>query len=191
MVAEAKVKKRLWTYSKMPQWDGQTRYELYDGELLEMPSPNLRHQDIVGSLYLLLMQYAREHDAGKVYLSPVDLYVSETRVFIPDLMFVTKERLGTERIEREDGQCLIAPPDLIVEIISPSTAHNDRVRKTKIYAEFGVAHYWIIEPEHKTLEALTLENGRYTLHGSFSEEDTFAPALFPGLQIPLATVFAA
>lgn len=189
MVAELKTEKQSWTYSELLALDDERRIELYDGEIFEMGSPTLWHQGLILRLAMLLELWARENNAGKVYLSPVDLYISERQFLIPDLCFYTRERMENERIEREDGRCLVAPPDLVVEIISPSSVLNDRSRKTKIYADFGVRNYWIIEPELKTIDAFALENNRYWLAGSFTEEDTLESALFPGLQISLAALF--
>ncbi len=188
MVAELK-EKRSWTYSELPETSDERRVELYDGEIIEMGSPTLWHQKLLLRLTMLLELWAREHDGGEVYMSPVDLYVSERQFLIPDLCFYTSERMKSERVEREDGRCLVAPPDLVVEIVSPSSVLNDRSKKTKIYADFGVGNYWIIEPELKTIDVFVLENNRYWLQGSYTEEDTLDSALFPGLQIKLATLF--
>lgn len=154
-----------------------------------MGSPMVWHQELLFRLAVLLELWARENNAGKVYMSPIDLYVSEQQFLIPDLCFYTRERMENERIQREDGRCLVAPPDLVVEIVSPSSARNDRVRKTRLYAEFGVSHYWIIEPERQTLETLELKDARYSLVATLTEEDTLESSLFPGLQISLAALF--
>jgi Uma2 family endonuclease len=184
MVAEATRTPRRWTYSELQAQGDERRVELYDGELVEMTSPTLRHQHILAELYLILRLFTRDHDLGRVYISPHDVYISETRFFEPDLSFVSQERLQSERIEREDGACLVAPPDLIVEVISPSTGRNDRVKKFN-------------DPDEKTFQAFNLENGRYVAEAALtavSDEDGpadefFAPTLFPGLHIPLAPLF--
>ena len=185
---------KIWTYSELQARDKERgeerREEVYDGELCIMSSPKLRHQKILLALAMLLELYAREHAAGQVYIAPVDLYISETSFFEPDLMFVAQARLDSERIEREDGACLVAPPDLIIEIVSDSTGRNDRVKKFNAYESFGVRHYWLVDPDEKTLLAFELREGRYTREAALTDEDTFAPALFPGLQIPLAPLFA-
>lgn len=192
MVAETTIEsvKRQWTYSDVAALEGERRIELYDGELVELKTPNLRHQELLGRLLFTLECWGRKHEAGEVYLSPVDLYVSETNCYNPDLMFFRQERFANERIEREDDACLVAPPDLAIEIVSAATAHNDRFRKFNRYAEFGVAYYWLIDPEAAGLQAFVLKNGRYAVEAALAEEDPFEPALFPGLQISLAQLFA-
>lgn len=192
MVAEttaSSVQEKQWTYSDLEGWEDGRRREIYDGELAEMGSPTLKHQLIIRRLLFILELWLQGRNEDHIYLSPVDLYVSETKCYIPDLMFVRHERFANERIERENGACVVAPPDLVVEILSPSTARNDRFRKFNIYADFGVSHYWIIEAEAEGLQAFTLENGRYVLTASLAAEDTFEPALFPDLKIPLAQLF--
>ncbi|HEX8237482.1 MAG TPA: Uma2 family endonuclease [Abditibacteriaceae bacterium] len=195
---------RCWTYSELLAQGSERRVELYDGELVEMTAPKLIHQELLLELATLLRTWSKEHNTGKVYVAPHDLYISERKFFEPDISFVRRERFATERIEREDGACLVAPPDLIVEIISPSTARRDRVDKLNAYAEFGVAHYWIVDPEDKTVLAYVLTDGRYTVEAALCAEaivdeqsgeasppdEIFTPSLFGGLQISLKTLFA-
>lgn len=196
MVAQSSTRNdvRHWTYEALQQRDdaegSERREELWDGELLEMTSPRLIHQKILQRLYYILENHVREQNLGILYIAPHDLYVSATRFFQPDLSFVSRERLENERIEREDGQCLVAPPDLCVEVVSPSTARRDRVDKVNAYAQFGVRHYWILDPEEGSLQAFVLDNGRYALEAALSDENTFAPSLFPDLQIELSSIFA-
>lgn len=188
MVSAAIPQFKTWTYDELVALNDETRWEGYDGELFEMSSPTVMHQKIIGRLYRSLMAWVDEN-GGQVHLSPIDLLVSQTRFFVPDLCYYTAERVQNERIERDDGRCLIAPPDLIVEIISPSTARNDRVRKTRLYAEFGVRNYWIIDPELKTIETFALQDGFFVLRAAFAENDILESPLFPGLQTPLETLF--
>ncbi len=194
MVAESSTRSDIqWTYDQLLQRDladgRERREELWDGELLEMTSPRLLHQEVLLTLATLLRSWAREHNLGKIYIAPHDMYVSSTRFFQPDLSFVSRERFETERIEREDGQCLVAPPDLCVEVVSPSTARRDRVDKVNAYAQFGVRHYWILDPDERTLQAFVLDNNRYALEAALTDENTFAPSLFPNLQIALHQIF--
>lgn len=195
MVAQSSTRNDVqsWTYEDLRQRDladdCERREELWDGELLEMTSPRLIHQKILQRLNFLLENHVRERDLGVLYIAPHDLFVSPTRFFQPDLSFVSQARFATETIERADGQCLIAPPDLCVEVVSPSSARRDRVDKVNAYAQFGVRHYWILDPDEKTLQAFVLENGRYVVEAALTDENSFAPTLFPELQIVLAEVF--
>lgn len=182
------------TYDELASREGERREELYDGELVEMTAPRLIHQEVLRRLLRILEAQIEAGNDGKIYIAPHDVYVSPTRFFQPDLSFVRRARFAAERIEREDGACLIAPPDLIVEIVSPSTARRDRVDKVNAYAAFGVRHYWIVAPEERTLHAFALLEGetpRYLLEAALGDDDTFAPSLFPNLKIDLAALFAA
>jgi Uma2 family endonuclease len=163
--------------------------EIYDGELIEMPSPKILHQMIVLRLAILLQAWA-DKNGGKVYLSPTDFLMRNGRIAIPDLSFVRAERLDSERIEREDGQCLIAPPDLIIEVLSPGTARHDRLRKTHLYAQAGVARYWLIDPDAQSFEALFLEGARFAIEATAAIEDqTVAAPGFADLIIDLEALF--
>jgi Uma2 family endonuclease len=195
---------RGWTYSELLARGDERRVELYDGVLVEMTAPKLIHQKVLRYLVIALESWAEPRNAGEIYIAPHDLYISERKFFEPDISFVRRERFASERIEREDGACLVAPPDLIVEIVSPSTARRDRVDKLNAYAEFGVAHYWILDPEEKTVLAYSLENGHYRVEAALCVEaivdertgevtppaESFAPSLFAGLQISLKPLFA-
>lgn len=188
MVAEAAfAAPKKWTYDEVSH-DEEHPVECYDGELFDMSSPTIRHQTIVGQLYAALLLWSREH-GGRVFVSPIDLLVAPSQFLVPDLCFYAAARAG-QRIEREDGRCLVAPPDLIVEVVSPSTARNDRVRKIRIYADFKVENYWIIEPERGTLEAFRLQDQTYFLQNGFTDEDVLKSPLFPGLELSLQTLFS-
>jgi len=181
--------KKQWTYTELAALDNEVRYEMYDGELIEMTAPKLKHQRLLRRLLKRMETIVENGDLGELYMPPHDLYISETTFFEPDLSFVRRERFADETIERGDDACLIAPPDLVIEVISPSTARNDRVKKFSAYAKFGVRHYWLFEPEEKTLIAYVLMNGLFTAEASLTEEDAFAPSLFPGVTINLAELF--
>lgn len=181
MVAEPLTKRKIWTYDEVRAIDDDVLRELHDGEIYEVPSPTLNHQDLIGRLYLLLMSWARQH-GGKAYLSPVDLYVSQTECYIPDLVFYSATQMQSGEVERDSKRLRVAPT-LIVEILSPSTARNDRTTKTRAYANFGVAHYWILDPVAQTLEAYELSESRYALAGAIGAGESYAPATFPDLTI--------
>ena len=181
-----------WTYDDLAQLHDEKRYEVYDGELLELPSPTIRHQKILRALIKHFEAWLSQTNAGELYISPVDLRLSSGRTVIPDLMFARRERFDAgERIEREDGQCLIAPPDLIIEVLSPATARHDHNTKRGYYADFGVRHYWLLDLDAHTLQAFTLDNARYFWDGTWERDDTFTLDAFPGLQLAISDVFAA
>lgn len=188
MIAEPPVfTAKKWTSEEVSAIPDDVRRELYDGEIYQMPSPILQHQSIILRLAFLLELYARQF-GGKVFLSPLDLFVSEERYFIPDLMFYGAQKMATGEVEADPKRLRVAP-DLIVEIISNSTAVNDRVRKYRAYAEFGVPFYWIVDPAVRTFHAFRLENKRYVDEAVLGDDESFSPQLFPGLEVSLTEVF--
>lgn len=188
MIADAPVfTPKKWTSAQVSAIEDDVRRELYAGEIYEMPSPTLNHQDLILRLAILLTLWARQN-GGKVFLSPVDMFVDEETYFIPDLVFYGAAKVATGEVEA-DPKRLHTAPDLIVEILSPSTACNDRVRKYRAYAEFGVPFYWIIDPAERVFQAYRLENGRYVDEAVLGGDEAFSPALFSGLEVSLTEVF--
>lgn len=182
----------LWTYDDLLRENTEIPTELWDGEIHEMTSPLLQHQNVVFRLAYRLETWVLNGNGGKVFVSPIDLFLSSRRVFVPDVCFYRRERWESdERIVHEDERRLIAPPDVIIEVLSPSTARTDRVLKMSAYAEFGVAHYWLLDPTLQSFEAFVLDKGRYALEGALAESGEFAPANFPELKFDLSALFAA
>ncbi|MBI4409342.1 MAG: Uma2 family endonuclease, partial [Gemmatimonadetes bacterium] len=138
---------RRWSYSEFARLpnDGN-RYEVIAGELCVTPAPTTPHQRIIGNLYYLLRGFVDEHDLGSVWLSPVDVLLAEGDYLEPDLVFVRREREG---IISERG--IEATPDLVIEVLSESTAERDRGLKRERYAYFGVPQYWIVDPGSRTV----------------------------------------
>lgn len=123
----------------MPE-DGR-RYEIVEGELIVSPSPRPRHQLIVGRLTRFLGEIAAE-GLGEVFPAPLDVVLDDRNVFEPDVLFVRSERLGIVSETNVQG-----PPDLVVEVLSESTRDDDLGRKLEAYNRFGVAEYWVVDPD--------------------------------------------
>jgi Uma2 family endonuclease len=132
-----------WTYeefARLPR--DRNRYEVIAGELYVTPAPGGLHQRIVTELTVALEIHNRAHGLGRVLVGPIDVLFAEGDYLEPDLVFVRRERLG---IVRERG--IEAAPDLVVEVLSPSTANRDRTLKRDRYIHFGVPQYWIVDAE--------------------------------------------
>ncbi len=169
-------------YAALPD-DGR-RYELIDGELVMTPSPGFPHQWVVGRLFVTLDEHVRSRKLGIVFLSPLDVILSERSAPQPDIGFVDRagEALITDRgIE--------GAPHLVVEVLSPSRPAHDLVTKRRLYREHGVPHYWIADPERRTLEGLVLGREDYALEAQFSGDEVASLRPFPALAIPLAEVW--
>jgi len=143
--------KRLWTVDDLADLpdDGQ-RYEIIDGELFVTPAPSLRHQEAIAELHVLLRAYLSRERVGHAYFAPADIVFSRTRAVQPDLLVMPL--VGERRPERfEDvGRLLLA-----IEVLSPTTARADRVAKRPIFRDEGVAEYWIVDLDARTIERST------------------------------------
>jgi Uma2 family endonuclease len=126
-------------YCRLPS-DGK-RYEIIDGELFVTPSPFRPHQRVVTRLTRYLSTFVEENELGEVFVAPFDVVFSRFDVVEPDLLYVSKGRLSVLTEKNVQGA-----PDLVVEVLSPSTAETDRTIKLKLYARYGVQEHWIIDP---------------------------------------------
>jgi Uma2 family endonuclease len=179
------VPKLLMTYADYAALpDDGRRYELYEGEIEMTPAPSTRHQLAIKNLLFLLEGYLRAHGAGVIIPSPVDLILSNTTVLQPDLVVVLR---GREQIITERG--VEGPPNLVIEVLSPSTAARDRQSKAQLYARYGVKHYWIADPDARRIESYELDSGAYALRRSVDQAGALETDLFPGLRIPGAAIW--
>ncbi len=121
-------------------------HQLINGELVISPAPNPEHQIISSTLNDILKSEAKKTH-GLVLYAPVDLYIDKRNVFQPDLIFLSKEKRNFLTKKGLEG-----PPELVVEIISPSNSYTDRYEKKNAYLKFGVREYWIVDPANQTLE---------------------------------------
>ena len=156
------------------------RYEVIDGELFVTPPPLEPHQRAAGTLHGYLWPYVHQRQLGRVYTAPLGVVLDDENGVQPDLVYVARERLG---IIAERG--IEGAPDLVVEVLSPSTRARDRGIKMRRYAAAGIPHYWIVDPRARTLEAYQLGEQGYELTGREGAGSTFRPTLFPGLEIPI------
>lgn len=168
-------------YVLMPD-DGQ-RYELIDGELCVVPSPNFPHQQLLSELHLLMGPYVRRH-GGVLLFSAFDVILSPTNVVQPDMLYVSAEHRS--RVERRG---LNGAPDLAVEVLSDFSKRRDEVVKRALYERFRVAEYWVIDPEAKTVKVFRLANGKYADAILLREGDVLMSPLFPELQLPVGSIF--
>lgn len=161
----------------------ETRAELIEGEIYMVPAPFVPHQRIVRNLYDGLAGFARGKRLGEVLFSPVDVVLSRGCVLQPDLVFVSRQRASIVR-DRIEGA-----PDLVVEVLSPSSDVRDRKVKRDLYARHGVPEHWIVDPDARTVEALVLRDGAYALLAIFEAGDVVDTETLPGLKLPVARVF--
>ncbi|MGQ9532936.1 MAG: Uma2 family endonuclease [Desulfotomaculales bacterium] len=170
-------------YLRLPD-DGR-RYEILEGVLEVTPSPTTAHQRVVRNLFSALHAHVQRHGLGEVLFAPLDVVLSRFSVTQPDLLYVC-----SARSEILTEAHVAGAPDLVVEVVSPSTSSLDRVTKAQVYARYGIPHYWVVDPAAKTVEEFRIQRGIYLLVRRWEGREIFAPALFPGLEIDLTVVFA-
>ncbi len=164
--------------------DDGRRYELIEGEIQMAPAPGTQHQRISRNLEVLLHLHVQERRLGEVLDAPVDVILDRGTVVQPDLLFVSTPRLGMISRRGVEG-----PPDLVVEILSESTQSLDRGAKRQAYARYGVAHYWIVDPEARVIAELVRRDNEYELRATHAAPGTCRTILFPDLDLDLARVF--
>ncbi len=183
MTAALEQRAKRWTYEEYYKLEDEQRYEVIDGRLLMAPAPGTWHQDWVGNLYYLLRPRVRKMTLGRLFISPVDVVLDPENVVQPDLVFVAAKNLGI--IEK---RAIFGTPDLLVELLSPSSVRRDRYTKMNLYARFGVKEYWIGDPANRSLEILTLKEGRYELRCSADEMGKLNSLVLNGLKFDLGEI---
>ncbi len=160
------------------------RFEVIEGELVVNPPPDLLHQAVVANLMLSVGAWVKRHGLGHVVPAPVGIVLDDANGVVPDLVYVSRERAA---ILRPRG--IFGAPDLVVEVLSPSTEARDRGVKLQRYAAAGVPHYWLVDVRGRALEAYGPSGQGYELAGRFAAGEVFRPEPFPGLAIPVEELF--
>lgn len=160
--------------------DNDRRYEVVDGELYVTPPPVWQHQYELSNLQWFVTTRVKTHRLGKVVSAPTGLVLDGENGIQPDLMFVSSDR---DHIITGNG--VEGAPDLVVEVLSPSTEARDRGLKLRRYEASGVPHYWIMDTNGPRIEERVLGEDGYRLVGTFGPGELFRPTIFPGLEIPL------
>lgn len=176
----------LLSYDDYAAIDDDRRYEVIDGVLLLTPAPSAFHQAL---LYELAVQFAPLRARGTVLFAPSDVVFRSERpamVLQPDLFFVRRER---QEIVTEAN--LRGAPDLVVEVLSPSTSRRDLRDKRLIYARFGVAEYWIVDAKTRQVRVFRARpEADYAEPVMFGVGDRVETILAPGFALDVAALFA-
>ena len=175
-----------WTYNHYAALsdDGQ-RYEIIDGVLYMAPSPSDFHQSTVSLLVTYLTIHVQFKGLGRVYPAPFDVQLAPNVVVQPDVLVVLNE--NSEKITHSR---IIGPPDLVVEIVSPSTAAYDRMKKRNTYARASVREYWIVDPLVQNIEVLVLEDSIYRSVGIFTGNHTLPSQVVPEFPVQVMQFFS-
>ncbi len=183
---ELALQRRLTAKDLAALPDDGNRYEIIGGQLFVSPSPTYRHQFVSMKLGNALDAYLTSTNAGTVIAAPMDVYLSEHDVVQPDLLVVLNARTD---IIQDRG--IAGAPDLVVEIVSPSSATTDYLRKSKLYERNGVQEYWIVDPVAATMSVQRLTDGSFVLEAELDRNDTVRSSLLGDFDLDLSLIFLA
>lgn len=186
------AKKDRYTFADCLTWGENERIEIINGETVMMaPAPSRAHQEISGEIFRQLANYL-EGKKCKVYHAPFNVRLFEqegdtpedvTTVIQPDITVVC------DRNKLDDNGCKGAP-DMIIEILSPSSLRHDRFVKLGLYQRAGVREYWIVDPENQSVQVLTLTSGLLLPHEEYGRGDVAKVNVLDGCFVELSKVFS-
>jgi len=183
MAATLEKKAKRWTYEDYYKLQDDQRYEIIGGHLLMTPAPDTWLQDWLGDLYTLIRSFVKMNKLGRLFFAAVDVVLDQENTVQPDLVFVSAQNAGIIQT-----RAIFGTPDLLVEVVSPSSARRDRSQKMKLYARFGVKEYWIGDAGKRSLEVLTLQEGRYALYCAAQGRGQVSSLVLTGLKFDVAEI---
>jgi Uma2 family endonuclease len=164
----------------------QYYYEIINGEMIQESAPSPIHQEVLRNLLFGLETFNRQHRKGSIFCAPIDVYLDEYNKTQPDIIFLTNEKRS---VITKDG--ITGVPDLIIEIISPTSVIRDRIEKKNLYERMSVGEFWLVDPQNSTIEIYTLQDNRYELLSAATTfEGELKSGLFEGLSINLTDIFS-
>ena len=173
-----------FTYEDYLNTPEDKRYELLDGELIMVSSPNIPHQRTEMELAFRVIGFVKRHDLGVVLFAPTDVILSDTDVVQPDLLFISRERMHIISHNAIHGA-----PDLVVEILSPSTARRDLTYKRRLYAKHGVKEYWQVNIDERRVTVLSLGDNDYEVAAIYGSGETLTSPVLPGFALAVDEIF--
>ena len=159
-------------------------YELINGIIVKKQAPSPQHQKAVSQLVTIFNNFVLEKQLGDVYPSPIDVFFDNHNNAQPDVLFIRKDR---QFIITKDG--IQGHPNLVVEVLSPSTFRNDRKEKMNLYLRFGVSEYWIVDPKNQSVEVYVLENDVYDMRYFAIETGDIESKVLEGLKFEVSKIF--
>ena len=180
MISTEKKKYIYADYAKLPEG---APYQLIDGMLVKSPSPLPFHQRIAKRIFKKLLVLETE-GKGEAFFAPVDVYLSEQETYQPDLLFISAEHsqiVGEKKIA--------GAPDVVIEILSPSTAYYDLRHKKEMYARSWVKEYWIVDPPDRIIELYVSNNKELVLREKKKEKGSITSSLFDSFALDCIELF--
>lgn len=172
------------TYEDYRNTPEDERCELLDGELVMAPTPNIAHQRVCGRLGRRLAEFVEERDLGEVFRAPTDVLLSDTDVVQPDILFISKGRADIITADNVQGA-----PDLVVEVLSPTTARRDWRDKLDLYSRHEVREFWLVDPQTEIVWVLLPNEGSLEVANIYGEGDTLASSILEGFTLDLNELF--
>ena len=172
-------------FLKLVSRDGCSFYDLINEDFRRLPPPTPPHQRVISRLTARMETFVSEKKLGHVFPAPLDVFLGEGNCVQPDVLFVSKDREFI--IDNQNG--IMGAPDLIVEVISPGYVRRDRVEKKEVYEQFAVREYWIVDPDHRTVEIFAMQNNAYTLHAFLEKEGKAASSILEGFEVDVQSLF--
>lgn len=181
------ISTEYWTYDDMKaKLPAESRYELRDFNLIEMPSPKRIHQRIVKHFTKVLDSFVIAKKLGEVYVSPFDVIFDKGNTCQPDVLFLSN---ANKHLSSEEG--IFGEPNLVVEVVSKGSVVRDYIEKKNDYEKFGVDEYWIIDPLNETIIVYALIDSKYVVFSAVEESGTASSKLLAGFQLTFEEVFKA
>ena len=160
------------------------RYEILDGDLCMVSSPNTKHQRVSKKLLVTLARQVEGRNLGEIFVAPYDVILSDDNIVQPDIFFIAGGRVGLV------GELnLHGTPDLVIEILSAGSRKMDMETKKKIYARFGIGEYWIVDPDAEAIEVKIWSEIGYLRHAVYAKSECLSSPLLPAVKIRLQDIF--
>jgi Uma2 family endonuclease len=184
LIAEKKI--TVEEFRQMEFEGEDAYYELINGEIVKKAAPTPLHQAVSGSLFFYLYQFVLDKKLGRVFSAPIDVYLHEFSHVLPDILFISNE--NSSIIDMNEG--ILGVPDLVVEIISPSSIYKDRVLKNNDYEAAGVKEYWLVDPKNQAIEVYESIDKTFRLFSFAAEEGTVKSRLLDGFELEITNLFS-
>lgn len=178
-----RTKQNVYTYKDYAKLPEGAPYQLIGGELVKSPSPTPLHQEIILAVCRKFLPL-QDAGKGKVLFAPLDVYLGETETYQPDLLFIREENLSLIGEKKIEGA-----PDVVMEVLSPSTGYYDLRHKKEVYGTTGVREYWIVDPMERSVEIYTNTEGELHCKTSAQEKGDVQSIIFPEVSITLTEIF--
>ncbi len=169
MAGYPEPKQNSFTYEDYKHFPDELRCEIIDGRIYDMtPAPTVKHQDIAGKIYHRIMNHLEaDNHHCRVFIAATDVILADDKVVQPDVFIVCDKT-------KIQPHAIIGTPDVIFEVLSPSTSKKDRTKKMKLYRKFGVSEYFLVDPDIEIIEKHAFSEGRIIAGDAYEGEETFS-----------------